>query len=129
MAESAVATVLGGFWDANGVTTLTQIKGKGTQRRLAARALSKQSVMDLRARMTALDGVAPGALASKNYTRIANSVELGGARAIETISLINRVTTAADVTLIEHDINTLTTNTTFGANPPANLDGNPLRTR
>lgn len=128
MAESAVATVLGGFFSQfSGV--LTQIKGKSPQRRRAAQALSKLGVMDLRARMTALDGVAAGATASKNYSRVVAATELGGVRAVETIALINRATVAADTTLIEHDVNTLSTNTTFGASPPANLDGNPLGTR
>lgn len=128
MAESAVATVLGGFFSQYS-PTLTQIKGKSPQRRRAAQALAKQGVMDLRARMTALDGVAAGANATKNYTRVVASTELGGARAIETIALINRNTVVADTTMIEHDINTLSVNTTFGASPPANLDGNPLGTR
>lgn len=130
MSENAVATVLGGLFHASaGLTTLTQISGVGIQRRVAARALGRQSMMDLRARMTALDGVAAGALASKSLGRVQANVELGGVRTIESNVLINRVTTAADVTVIEHDINTLSVNTTFGASPPANLDGNPLGTR
>lgn len=129
MAENAVATVAGGFWPANGITNLTQINGRGPARRRIAQLLGHQGLMDLRARMTALDGVAAGATASKSYNRIVAAVELGGVRAVEALSLINRATTAADVTEIERYINTLTTNSTFGATPPANLDGNPLGTR
>lgn len=128
MAGPAVATVLGGFF-AQFSPSYTQIQGTGPARRRAASALAQKGLLDLRARMTALDGVAPGALATKNYTRVAAVEDLSGVRAIETQVLINRVTTAADVTEIEADINTLRTKTTFGASPPANLDGNPLGTR
>jgi hypothetical protein len=128
MAENAVATVLGGLF-AQYAPTLTQISGIGPERRRVAIALGRQGVLDLRARMTALDGVAPGATASKTFGRVAASSELGGVRAVESLSLINRATTAGDVATIEHDVNNLSANTTFGANPPANLDGNPLGTR
>lgn len=128
MAENAIATVLGGFWSQY-APTLSQIQGTGSARRRAAQALNHKGVYDLRARMTALDGVAPGAAATKNYTRIVAAEDLSGVRAIETQVLINRVTVAGDVTIIEADINTFSTKTTFGASPPANLDGNPLGTR
>jgi hypothetical protein len=82
-----------------------------------------------RAIMVALMGVAPGATATKNYTRVAASAELGGVRAIETQALVNRVTTAADVTEMVTDYLTMTTRTTFGAAPVPNLDRNPLGTR
>lgn len=128
MSANAVATVLGGFW-AQFSPTLTQISGDAPQKHKIAQLLGKKSLLDLRARMTALDGVAPGANATKNYTVVQANVELGGLRAIDTQVLINRNTTAADVTEIETDVNTYSTNTTFGANPPVNLDGNPLGTR
>jgi hypothetical protein len=82
-----------------------------------------------RAIMVALMGAAPGATATKNYARVAPSPELGGARAIETQVLVNRVTTAADVTEMVTDYLTMTTRTSFGATPPPNLDRNPLGTR
>lgn len=128
MSSNAIATVLGGFW-AQFSGTLTQINGDGSGRRRVARELGKLSYMDLRARATALDGVAAGTTASKTYGRVVASSELGGLRATENLSLINRATTAADVTEIEADLHTFSTTTTFGASPPANLDGNPLGTR
>lgn len=128
MGESAVATVKGGFFEQYG-NTLTQSQGTGPARRRAARALATKGLMDLRARMTALDGVVAGATATKNYYRIVAAEELGGVRAVEAQALINRATVAGDVTIIEADINTLSTKTTFGASPVANLDGNPLGTR
>ena len=128
MAESAVATVKGGFWEQYG-STVTQVQGTGALRRHIARMLSRKGVQDLRARMTALDGVAAGANATKTQPRVEPNVELGGKRTIETETLINRNTTAADIVVIEADVNTYSTRTTFGASPPANLDGNPLGTR
>lgn len=123
------ATVLGGFFEQNGVSTLTNMTTRGAPRRKAAQALDGKGTFDIRARMTALDGVAPGATALKTNTVVEANVELGGLRAITTETLINRATTAGDVTNIEATINTLSTKTTFGASPPANLDGNPLGTR
>lgn len=128
MAENAVATVKGGLFEQYG-STLSQIQGTGSKRRIAAQALGTKGLRDLRARMTALDGVAAGATASKTNTRVEANVEMGGVRVIETETLINRVTIAGDSTIIEADINTLTTKTTFGSSPVANLDGNPLGTR
>lgn len=121
----ATATVLGGFWPTNGVSSMTQY-GKGGQRRIIAEILNKKSNLALRALMVALDGVAPGAATAKTLTRVANSTELGGVRTIETETLINRVSAAGDVTNINADLLTLTTRTTFGSSPVANKDLNPL---
>lgn len=126
MAENAVATVKGGLYEQYG-TTLTQIQGTGPARRRIRMWLASKGLRDLRARMTALDGVAAGAAALKVNARVEANVELGGVRAIENETLINRVTVAGDTTIIEGDINTYTTKTTMAS--PANLDGNPLGTR
>lgn len=134
MTASAVATVLGGFWPQNGVGSLTQVSGEGEERRRIRQELSGMGMLRLRAIMLALNGVAPGAVASKSIGRIGSTsaavdAELGGVRPVNSVSLINRVTTAADVAEITADILTYTTNSSFGANPPANLDRNPLGTR
>lgn len=129
MAIGFTATVLGGYFPENGVNSLTQATTRGSRRRRVAQALDGKGTLELRARMTALDGVAPGAVAAKTYPVVEASQELGGVRNITTETLINRATTAADVAHIEATINTFSTKTTFGANPPANLDGNPLGTR
>lgn len=128
MAANAVATVKGGFWPTNGVSSLSQISGVGPQRRRVAQALGKKSLMDLREIMETLNGAAAGSAASKTYTRVAAAEELGGVRAIETQTLIGRNTTAGDVTEINADILTLSTRT-YTPSPVANLDGNPLGTR
>jgi hypothetical protein len=129
MTTQAVATVLGGFWPTNGVNSLSGLSGESPWRRRAAQGFDTHGLLALREIMRALNGVAPGGTASKTKARVAASVELGGARAIENQSLVNRVTTTADRDEITADLLTLTTRTTFGASPPANLDRNPLGTR
>jgi hypothetical protein len=129
MTTQATAIVLGGFWPANGVNPLATLSGEGPERRTIAKNFGHRGQLVPRALFTALLGVAPGATATKNLTRIANSTELGGVRAVETVALVNRATTAADVTELTADYLTMSTRTTFGANPVANLDRNPLGTR
>lgn len=125
----ATATVKGGFFETNGVASLASISGEAAQRRLIRQSFGDKSMFAMRAIVTALTGVAPGATATKNYTAVAPAVELGGVRAIETQVLVNRATTAADVTEIVSELLSLATKGTFGANPPPNLDRNPLGTR
>lgn len=129
MTTPATATVLGGFWPTNGVNSLASLSGEQSQRREIAQDFGVRGQLANRAIMTALLGAAPGGTATKNITRVAPSTELGGLRAIETQALVNRATTAADVTEFTADYLTLTTRTTLGASPPANLDRNPLGTR
>lgn len=125
---SAIATVKGGFWPENGVSSLTQSSGVGTARRKAAQALATKGTMALRELMETLNGAAAGAAASKVLTRIAHSEELGGVRTIENETLVGRNTTAADESAIDADILSLSTRT-YDPTPVANLDGNPLGTR
>lgn len=122
---SAVATVKGGFWPTNGVSTLTQIGGTGHGRRTAARALASKGTLALREKMETLNGAAAGSAASKTLSRVAHSEELGGVRTIETETLVSANTTAADVTEINADVLSLSTRT-YDPTPVANLDGNPL---
>jgi len=129
MTVGATATVKGGFWPANGVQSLTQISGKGALRRLIAQALAVDQLSDQRELLETLNGVAPGATALKTSARVVAAEELGGKRLIEQVTIINRATTAADVTELNADFLTLTTRTSFGATPPANKDLNPLGTR
>jgi hypothetical protein len=128
MTTKAVATVLGGFWEQNLVPTLSSMSGKGPNRRLIAMSLDAKGLLGMRKIMSTLDGVVPGSLASLTRARVQASDELGGARVIETETLVNRVTTAADVTEIEADFHTLSTRT-FTPSPVANGDQNPLGTR
>jgi hypothetical protein len=83
-----------------------------------AKILKKNQLRDLVAVMAALNGVAAGATATSQYKRVLAATspsetpplvtqigELGGARAIETVSAINRATTAADITFINDMLN------------------------
>jgi hypothetical protein len=125
----ATATVKGGFWPTNGVQSLVSIDGRNAARREVARNLSDRQLMAIREVMETLNGVVPGSAALKVLGRVENNVELGGKRTIEVNTLVNRATTAADVTQILGDVLSYSTKTTFGALPPANKDGNPLGTR
>lgn len=134
MTTGATATVLGGFWPTNGVNSLAQVNGEGGERKMVRRQLGSQSLMKMRALMTALNGVAPGATATKTIGRTGPTGstvndELGGVRPVYNATIINRATTAGDVTEILQDFLSYVTLNTFGANPPANLDRNPLGTR
>lgn len=129
MTTGATATVKGGFWPVNGVTSVASISGKGPWRRRVAQAFDTYGLMDQRALAVALDGVVAGSNATKTLGRIENNVELGGKRVVETNTLVNRNTTAGDVTEENADFFTLTSRTTKGSSPPANKDGNPLGTR
>jgi hypothetical protein len=128
--KTYVATVKGGFWESNGVGSLSNIPGGRTYaRRVVAQWLGGSRLLAFKELADRLNGVAPGALASKTVPVIAASTELGGVRQVNQVSIINRVTTAADVQEIDDDLYTMTNRTTFGANPPINGDRNPLGTR
>ena len=123
------ATVKGGFWPENGVATLNTAHTTGPHRRRIQQQFSKKGNRYWRELATTLNGVAAGAAASETQTRIAASAELGGVRAIETETLLSRVTVAQDVTDLNADFFSPLMNKTYDSTPPANLDGNPLGTR
>jgi hypothetical protein len=79
--------------------------------------------------MRALNGIAPGGALSKALTRVTASQELGGVRPIEVDQIVSGVTTTGVRDQINKNFFNFTTNTSFGSNPPPNLDGNPLGTR
>lgn len=126
----ATATVKGGLFESAGLNTLTQIQGTGSARRRVSQLLATRGMRAIRELAVTLDGVVPGSTAAASVARVEASSELGGKRTIETEDLVNRVTTSADVTEINTDLlNSLTGRTTFGSNPVANGDENPLGTR
>lgn len=129
MTRLATATVLGGFYETNGVPSLESVGGLGANRRMIAQLLGTKQLMAQRELMTTLDGAAAGSAASKTYGRVVAAEELGGKRTIESQALVNRNTAAADTTEIEATINSYSTKTTFGSSPVDNKDGNPLGTR
>src|SRR4249920_292538 len=96
--------------------------------RRAAQALDGKGEYATRKILDSLIGVAPGATATFTIPEIAASPELGGARPVNQVNLVNRVTTAQDVTEIKTAITTMSVNTS-NPSPVANLDRNPLGTR
>lgn len=120
----ATATVLGGFFEANGVSNLTQ-HGRGANRHMVAQLLAAKGNLAMRQLMRTLDGVVAGSVATKNYGRVVASSELGGVRATENVALVNRATVAGDVTTINADLLSLSSRT-YNNSPVANGDGNPL---
>lgn len=129
MGAPYTAIVLGGFWPQNNVPTLSDIAAWGSGRKEAAFRLSRRSQEVIAAKALALNGVIAGSNVTVNHSQVQPNSELGGARTIETVALINRNTTAGDVTEITTDILSYRGRTTFASSPPANLDGNPLGTR
>lgn len=128
--KTYTATVLGGFWPTNGIGTLTNVPGgRSFARRLVAQWLGGSRLMYIKEIADQLNGVAPGAIASKTVGVVSASVELGGVRPITQAVVVSRATTAADRQEVDEDFYTMTSRTTYGANPPANLDRNPLGTR
>lgn len=122
----ALATVKGGFFGQYG-TTYAPIQNRAGAMRYARQYLGDRSTFALRQLMRTLNGAVAGTVATKALTRIENNVELGGKRVVESVNLVNRATTAADVTEINDYVLSLTTKSTMAS--PANKDGNPLGTR
>ena len=128
--KTYTAVVKGGFWESNGIGSLTPIPGsRSYARRRTAQSFGGSGLAAMRELGETLNGAAPGALAFKAMGVIAASEELGGVRKVNQVPIINRATTAADKQEIDEDLWTMTNRTTFGANPPMNGDRNPLGTR
>lgn len=127
---SATATVKGGLFETAGVAVLTQTASVRFFRRDISQLLGSRSGQKLRALMKALNGVVPGSTAQQTYGMIEANEEQGGKRTVVVTDIVNRVTDSADVTAINDEVlNSLASRTSFGSNPPANKDGNPLGTR
>jgi hypothetical protein len=124
------AVVRGGFWETNGIGTLTPIPGsRSFSRRFTAQRFGGSGLAAMRELAETLNGAAPGGVAFKAIGVVSASPELGGLRPIAMVAAINRVTTAADKQELDEDLWTMTNRTTFGAFPPINGDRNPLGTR
>src|SRR4051812_40874883 len=96
-------------------------------RRIAQR-LDTKGELALRKIVDVLLGAAPGALAQATYPDIQASPELGGIRPVVNTTLINRVTTASDVTDVKAALLTVMLGS-HSETPPYNGDRNPLGTR
>jgi hypothetical protein len=99
------------------------MSGKGFRRRVA-QWMSRKGEYAEREILRTLDGAAPGTTATKTLTRVEANVELGGKRTVEVETLVNRATTAADVTETKADLLSLSARTTKAAQ--VNLNRSPL---
>lgn len=115
------ATVKGGLFD--GMTLATAHTTSYLKRRVA-QLLGKKQTYALREIAETLNGVAPGQTASKSLTRVAADEDLGGVRAIESETLVNRATTTDDRDAINRNLFSLSSRT-YDPTPVANGDGNP----
>lgn len=122
--NNSSAVVKGGFYEVNGVNPLTPVTGRSAFRRRVAQWMSKKAMYAMREDLRTLDGAVAGTVATKTYTQVQPSVELGGKRIIETVNLINRATTAQDVTDTKADLLSLSARTTKTAQ--LNRNNNPL---
>lgn len=108
-----------------GVNGYSLIDDQNPMERVLTTLFRKQSHNVVRELFDTLIGASAGATAASTYSRVKHDVtagqtaEQGGAVAIETVTDINRVTTAADVTALKAIITKATT-PTF----PGDLSGN-----
>jgi hypothetical protein len=126
----ATATVKGGFFEANNVSTLTQAGGVGNAKRVISQQMTDSGMAATREKEVTLNGVVAGSAAVATRGRVEANEELGGKRTIEQFSVVNTNTVAGDATEITDTmLEPLNQRTSFGSSPPENKDGNPLGTR
>jgi hypothetical protein len=107
----AVPAVTGwaGFWG-NAPNAYTMLYSRSSIERNIARWLAKGGARRLHATMSSLNGAVVGGAVGRQYARISAPTGLstpsllGGARAIETVVVVNGVTTAADRTYIQDQV-------------------------
>lgn len=128
MTQLVTVNVKGGLFGQYGATNNLS-DGRSSGRFMVSKFVSSKGQLASREIMRTLLGAAAGATATKQLKRVEPNVELGGKRTIETETLVNRVTTAGDVTQMLADFLSLSARTTYGSSPVANKDGNPLGTR
>lgn len=126
LVNQVAATVKGGFFGQYS-TSYSGIKTDGGGlRRKVAMTLNKKQLRGMREMMATLNGAAAGSAASAVNGRVEANEELGGVRTIESETLVNENSAAADVTQINADFLTFGS---YTSSPVANGDGNPLGTR
>lgn len=114
--------VSSGFWN----NSYSFIDGRSPIERGIARKMNKRGMRDVRALMDALLGAAAGGAASASYKRITHPTDsdnLGGLRTVETIDLVNRVTTVGDDTTITSRVLSFSSQPSY----PTNADRNPRK--
>ena len=81
-------------------TNYAPINNNFAGRKRIAQLFQKRGALKDRELMRTLLGVVAGSTATKSYVRVAHvaNSDLGGKRTVETVNLVNRATTAGDVT-------------------------------
>ena len=111
-------TVKSGFWN----DSYTLIKDRAPIERCVARVLNRRGLKREQELLQTLIGTAAGSAALAQYARkTAATGQQGGVQAIETVDIIDRVSTAADVTQLKATIAAFP----ITATKVANGDGNP----
>jgi len=87
--------------------------------------MQKQGFREIKELFDTLIGAASGDTAAKTFARVKDEVGAvgGGLREIETVEVINRATTADDITLLKEFTAAVPTNTTFVADLSGNGGG------
>jgi hypothetical protein len=107
-----------------------QLFGRSSNDYHAAMALGRAGQRGVRRVMRVLTGAAPGSNATETYARVQaatpfNTLTGGGARVVETVTEVNRNTTAGDVTYVNANIiDRIYAMTPPIANFPPDLSGN-----
>lgn len=100
-----------GLWDKQGWGSYALTGSRSRLKRMIARVNETHAGRATQAIMTALNGTAAGGTASASYKRVGHAstplavAALGGVRTIDTVTVINRVTTAADESDVDLIIN------------------------
>jgi hypothetical protein len=123
--------VKGGYWETFSSSTLTLISGHNPLKRRIARLFNSAGLKGYRELGLTLDGVAPGQAALETHKAVSareplTTGEVGGVRTIDTITDVNRVSAAADVTDINGRIFAFPVKPTYVANGdrnPRNVPG------
>lgn len=93
-----------GLWDGMYGQPYALTGSRDDTRRVVAMAFERRALRDLSAIAIALNGAAPGGNATATYKAVTaqayQGVDMGGIRPIGTNTLVNRNTTAADVTAL-----------------------------
>lgn len=95
-----------------------------------AHAFGRRGFKQTRCLMYALLGAGTGGAASETETRVSapnaltSSQQLGGLRTMETVTIVNRNTTAADLTYMQNMLNRVYNSAPAIASYPVDLSGN-----
>ena len=102
-----MATSWSGFWGdgAGSINSYSLLVNKMPRRNSIRRVVNREGFRPLTALFNSLigatSGSGTGAITRKRISAPSNGADLGGARTVDTVSIINRNTTSADVTKLK----------------------------